>query len=67
MDNLQTETNCPICNGEYHRTDLTEDICIRHQDWFVSKCINCGKPCLTDMPGICINCQSHFRNTASLR
>lgn len=48
--------NCPICNKLYSRVDKSLDVCDKHLDWKVTKCVGCGKYVFSDCVGICPDC-----------
>lgn len=51
-----SRSNCPICNKLYSRTDLSEHVCERHQDWKITKCSGCGRYVFSDCVSICLEC-----------
>lgn len=51
-----TKTKCPICLGEYEFIDRSELVCRKHQNWFVTKCEDCGKYVFSDCRGVCPHC-----------
>lgn len=48
--------NCPICNKLYSRIDKSLDVCNKHLDWKVTKCMGCSKYMFSDCIGVCPNC-----------
>lgn len=49
-------TRCPICNSEYYNLKASEDVCVYHQKYLVTKCELCGKTGYSDSAGLCMNC-----------
>jgi len=47
---------CPICNKLYSRIDKSLDVCNKHLDWKVTKCMGCGRYMFSDCVGVCPNC-----------
>jgi len=47
---------CPICNCRFNDIEHSFDICDYHLNWFVSKCVFCGKYVFTDAIGVCYSC-----------
>lgn len=47
---------CPICNKLYSRIDKSLDVCNKHLDWKVTKCMGCGRYVFSDCIGVCPNC-----------
>lgn len=49
-------SDCPICNKLYAQIRLSEHVCPKHLDWFVTKCSGCGKFVFSDCRGVCPDC-----------
>ena len=50
------KTECPICLGLIYRVDLSDLVCEDHQDWLVTVCDYCKRPCFSDCCGCCFEC-----------
>lgn len=48
--------NCPICKEQYYSISRAEDVCGKHEDWFITECKECGRMCFSDEVGLCVRC-----------
>ena len=53
---------CPICAEEYTNIKRSQQVCVFHQNWIVTVCINCGKNCFVEPgdEGVCYNCKPEW-------
>ena len=46
--------NCPICQHKYTALSESESVCARHENWLVTRCVDCGVLCFSDTAGFCM-------------
>jgi hypothetical protein len=47
---------CPICTQEYFAIAKSENVCKRHDGWFVTRCVNCQRISFSQSVGMCEEC-----------
>lgn len=53
---MSLNKKCPICNKQYSNINLSFDVCERHLNWKVTKCMCCKKFVFSDCVGVCPAC-----------
>ena len=55
---------CPICNGNYYSLEFCGEVCELHNNWIVTFCRVCDRPCFSDCRGYCVSCNKGNCNDA---
>lgn len=45
---------CPICRHNYKALSESENVCLRHEIWLVTRCVDCGVFSFSDTAGFCM-------------
>lgn len=60
--NEENSITCPVCLDNYYLTEFSSEVCVLHQDWFITTCQICGRACFSDCVGTCPLCTPAFEN-----